>query len=242
MWREKAESGPSRPAFRDALRGPTVAVIAEIKRSSPSKGSINPELDAKSRARSYAESGAAAISVLTEPLRFGGSVSDLSDVAGAVMVPVLRKDFIVAAVQLYEARARGASAALLIVRALPPEALVELHDIGSRIGLDLLVEVRDEAELSVALDVGAMIVGVNNRNLESLVIDAGTVGRVVPLIPRGVVAVAESGMVLRSDVERAAQAGADAVLIGSVVSASADPSAAVRLLADIPVERDARPN
>ena len=242
MWREKAESGPSRPSFRDALRGPTVAVIAEIKRSSPSKGSINPELDAKSRARSYAESGAAAISVLTEPLRFGGSVSDLSDVAGAVMVPVLRKDFIVAAVQLYEARARGASAALLIVRALPPEALVELHDIGSRIGLDLLVEVRDEAELSVALDVGAMIVGVNNRNLESLVIDAGTVGRVVPLIPRGVVAVAESGMVLRSDVERAAQAGADAVLIGSVVSASADPSAAVRLLADIPVERDARPN
>jgi indole-3-glycerol phosphate synthase len=188
------------------------------------------------------EAGAAALSVLTEPESFGGSTEDLSAVASDVLVPVLRKDFIVASVQLYEARARGASAALLIVRALPHEALVELYDIGSSIGLDLLVEVRDERELATAIDIGAAIIGVNNRNLESLVIDPGTVGRVVPQIPRGVVAVAESGMASVSDVERAAHAGADAVLIGSYVSAAADPGAAVKSLIGISVERDARPD
>jgi indole-3-glycerol phosphate synthase len=219
-----------------------VAVIAEIKRSSPSKGAINPGLEATPRALSYAEAGASAISVLTEPDRFGGSTDDLAAVAAVVPVPVLRKDFIVAPVQLYEARARGASAALLIVRALPRGLLAELHDIGTSIGLDLLVEIRDEAELATALDVGAAIVGVNNRNLESLVIEAGTVERIVPRIPRDIVAVAESGMVTHGDVQRAADSGADAVLVGSAVSAAADPVAAVRSLTDIPVRRDVRPD
>lgn len=241
-WRARAENAAAVASFRNALLLPTVAVIAEIKRSSPSKGSINPNLDAVSRAQSYAAAGAAAVSVLTEPDRFGGSTSDLLSVADAVSVPVLRKDFIVASIQLYEARASGAAAALLIVRALPPKALAELHDIGSRIGLDLLVEVRDEAELAIALDIGATIIGVNNRNLESLSIEPDTVARVVPQIPRGAIAVAESGMSSRADVQLAANAGADAVLVGSAVSAAADPGAAVRSLVDVPVERDARPN
>lgn len=241
-WHTRAAAAPVVPSFREALRRPTVAVIAELKRRSPSKGMINPDLDPTSRARSYVDAGASALSVLTEPDRFGGSTADLSAVAAAVSVPVLRKDFIVASVQLYEARARGASAALLIVRALPQEALVELHDIGSSIGLDLLVEVRDETELARAIDAGATIIGVNNRNLESLVIDPGTAGRIVPLIPRGIIAVAESGMASPADVAQAAHAGADAVLIGSYVSAATDPGAAVRSLTDIPVERDARPD
>lgn len=241
-WHERAKVAPAVPSFRAALRQPHVAVIAELKRRSPSKGVINPALDAPSRAQSYVEAGASALSVLTEPDRFGGSTSDLSAVAAAVSVPLLRKDFIVASVQLYEARARGASAALLIVRALPQEALVELHDIGSSIGLDLLVEVRDETELARAIDAGAAIIGVNNRNLESLVIDPATAGRIIPLIPRGIVAVAESGMASPADVERAAHAGADAVLIGSYVSAAQDPGAAVRSLTSIPAERDARPD
>lgn len=241
-WHQRAEMAPAVPSFRAALRRPHVAVIAELKRRSPSKGIINPALDAPSRAQSYVAAGASALSVLTEPDRFGGSTSDLSAVAAAVSVPLLRKDFIVASVQLYEARARGASAALLIVRALPQEALVELHDIGSSIGLDLLVEVRDETELARAIDAGAAIIGVNNRNLESLVIDTATAGRIIPLIPRGIVAVAESGMASPADVERAAHAGADAVLIGSYVSAAEDPGAAVRSLTVIPAERDARPD
>jgi indole-3-glycerol phosphate synthase len=241
-WRARAEATSAVASFRDALLRPTLSVVAEIKRSSPSKGPINPGMEATSRAKSYEDAGAAAISVLTEPDWFGGSMADLSAVAAVVSVPVLRKDFIVASVQLYEARARGASAALLIVRALRPEALAELHDVGSRIGLDLLVEVRDEAELAVALDVGATIVGVNNRDLESLQIDPHTVDRVLPRIPRGIVAVAESGMTSRLDLQRAAGAGADAVLIGSAVSAAADPGGMVRSYAGIPVERDARPS
>jgi indole-3-glycerol phosphate synthase len=239
-WRERAESAAPPPSFRDALRRSSVAVIAEVKRRSPSKGSINPALNAPAQARMYATGGAAAVSVLTEPDRFGGSMEDLAEVAASVALPVLRKDFIVASGQLYEARARGAAAALLIVRALPREALVELHDVGRTIGLDLLVEIRDESELAAALDVGASIIGVNNRNLESLAIDPGTVGRLVPLIPAGIVAVAESGMASAHDVAAAAHAGADAVLVGSAVSAAADPAAAVRALSAIPVERDVR--
>jgi indole-3-glycerol phosphate synthase len=241
-WRAKAAAAAPAPSFRAALRRDTVAVIAELKRRSPSRGSINPGLDATGRAKEYVGAGAAAVSVLTEPERFGGSLLDLAAVASSVAVPVLRKDFIVSPVQLYEARARGAAAALLIVRALHPDRLAELYAVGSAIGLDLLVEVHDEAELALALDAGAKIIGVNNRNLESLVIEKGTAARIVPLIPRHVVAIAESGMASRADVEAAARAGADAVLVGSAVSAAGNPGAAVRLLADVPVERDGRPD
>jgi len=237
-----ARSAPPAPSFREALLRPTVGVIAEVKRRSPSKGSINPNLDALSRASCYAAAGAAAISVLTEPDRFGGSVADLRNVAHGVSIPVLRKDFIVAPVQLHEARANGAAAALLIARGLSLSALPELIEAGTAIGLDLLVEVRDVAELERALDAGATIIGVNNRNLETLVIDHDTVERILPLIPRHVVAIAESGMVSRDDVQRAARAGADAVLIGSAVSAAEDAGAIVGSLTGVTVERDARPN
>jgi indole-3-glycerol phosphate synthase len=241
-WRAKAAAAAPAPSFRAALRRDSVAVIAELKRRSPSRGSINPGLDATGRAGEYVGAGAAAVSVLTEPERFGGSMLDLAAVARSVAVPVLRKDFIVAPVQLYEARARGAAAALLIVRALHPEQLAELYATGTAIGLDLLVEVHDEAELGLALELGARIIGVNNRNLESLVIESGTAARIIPLIPRHVVAIAESGMASRADVAAAARSGADAVLVGSAVSAAQDPAAAVRLLADVSVERHGRPD
>jgi indole-3-glycerol phosphate synthase len=239
--RARAESVPPAPSFAAALRRPDVALIAEVKRSSPSKGAINPHLDAVAQARTYADAGAAAISVLTEPDRFGGSVKDLADVAAAVSVPVLRKDFLVAPVQLYEARALGASAALLIARAVDPERLRELHEAGRSVGLELLVEVHTGDELDVALAIGARIIGVNNRNLETLHIDPLNATRIIPVVPRELVAIAESGMSCRDDVVRAAAVGADAVLVGSFVSASDDPAAAVEQLVGVPATgRDGR--
>jgi indole-3-glycerol phosphate synthase len=229
-----AAETPAGPSLAAALRGHAVAVIAEVKRRSPSKGAIAPGLDAAGQARAYAAGGAAAISVLTEPVHFGGSSGDLLDVRAAVALPALKKDFHVHPVQLLEARALGASAALLIARALSPARLRDLLEHGRAIGLELLVEGRDEAELARALEGGASMIGVNNRDLETLVIDPTTAERIVPLIPRSVIAVAESGVQRREDVERYASCGADAVLVGSSISAAADPTAATRLLSDVP--------
>jgi indole-3-glycerol phosphate synthase len=220
------------PAFSGALRRSHIAVIAEIKRSSPSKGAINPSLRADAQALAYKTGGAAAISVLTEPARFGGAIADMTAARGAGL-PVLRKDFIVTETQLTDTREWGASAALIIVRAIEPRRLRSLHDHALGLGLEILFEIRDENELQRALDAGALIVGVNNRNLETLEIDPGTVERLVPLIPPGCIAVAESGYSSREMVERAAGAGADAVLIGSSLSSASDPAAAVRSLADV---------
>lgn len=220
--------------FASALRGDRIKVIAEVKRSSPSKGAIALGLDAVEQAQRYVEGGAAAISVLTEPSKFGGSLEDLARVSAAVRVPVIRKDFIVDPVQLWEARAAGASAALLIVRALSPELLPRLVDTARDAGLEVLMEIRDERELERALSVGATVVGVNNRNLETLVIDPATAPRVIPAIPQACIAVAESGIQQVADVQAAAAAGADAMLVGSAISAAADPVAAVRALADVP--------
>lgn len=239
-WHERALRAPAAPSLAAALRRGDVAVIAEVKRSSPSKGIINPALDAREQARAYERGGAAAVSVLTEPERFGGSSEDLERVTGAVGIPVLRKDFHVAPVQLLEARALGAAAALLIARALAAGQLAELVAAGRGVGLELLVEVRDEAELESAIHAGARIVGVNNRNLETLAIDPATSARIIPLIPAGLPAVAESGVATRADVARFASVGADAVLVGSALSAAADPGAAVTDLTGIPVRRDAR--
>lgn len=226
------DQGLIRPSFADALRRDTVAVIAEMKRSSPSKGPINPTLSASEQAWKYAAGGAAALSVLTEPTRFGGSNDDIAH-ARAAELPVLKKDFHVTEAQLVEARALGASAALIIVRAIEPGRLRVLADAARQIDLEILFEVRDERELERALDAGATLIGVNNRNLETLVIDPATVSRIIPLIPSGCIAIAESGYSTSSDVERAAEAGADAVLIGSSLSASTDPEAAVAMLADV---------
>ncbi|MEP6621434.1 MAG: indole-3-glycerol phosphate synthase TrpC [bacterium] len=224
---------PVGPSLREALRGPSVALLTEVKRRSPSKGAIAEGLDAVTQARAYAEGGAAGISVLTEPAHFGGSVDDLVAVRREVALPALKKDFHVQPLQLVEARALGASAALLIVRALDPRTLVLLMDLGRELDLELLVEVRDERELERALAAGATMVGVNNRNLETLEIDPETSNRIIPLIPPDIIAVAESGVRSRADVERYAAVGADAVLVGSSLSASADPVAATRAIAGV---------
>lgn len=229
----RARSAPTGPSFTRALRQSRVSVIAEVKRRSPSKGWINPGLSAVDQASSYARGGAAAISVLTEPVHFGGSLEDLAAVRDAVPVPILKKDFHVEPVQLLEAKAAGASAALLIVRALSPDMLRRMTDTAREIALEVLVEVRDESELERALEAGATIVGINNRNLETLVIDSKTATRLLASVPAPIVAVAESGISGRGDVEQVARAGADAVLVGSLVSAAPDPAAAVRELASV---------
>ncbi len=214
--------------------------MAEVKRRSPSKGAIAEDLDAVAQACAYLAGGAAAVSILTEPTHFGGSVDDLIAVHQRVPMPTLKKDFHIAPIQLLEARALGASAALLIVRALHPDLLVELMQLGRAIDLELLVEVRDEEELQRALDAGARMIGVNNRDLETLVIDAATADRLIPLIPSDVVAIAESGVRGREDVERYAAVGADAVLVGSSLSAAIDPVLATRALAGVPTRVRAR--
>jgi indole-3-glycerol phosphate synthase len=228
-----AACAPIPPSFAVALAGETVAVIAEVKRHSPSKGAIRPDIDAVQQARAYADGGAAAVSVLTEPTHFGGSVGDLEAIVAKGRIPTLKKDFHVDRVQLFEARALGASAALLIARALSPADLTLLAGVARDIGLDVLVEIRDEVELDRALGVDAGIIGINNRNLETLDIDANTAMRLLPLIPPSVIAVAESGMQTAADVARVASVGVDAVLVGSSVSAADDPRAAVRALTGI---------
>lgn len=229
-----AEEALPGPSLERALRNSSVALIAEVKRRSPSKGAIAESLDAVRQAHAYADGGAAAVSVLTEPAHFGGTVDDLRDVRATLAIPALKKDFHVAPIQLLEARALGASAALLIARALSPDRLAEMMSAGRALGLELLVEVRDEDELGRALDVGATMLGVNNRDLESLEIDPATAERLIPLIPARLIAIAESGMRTRADVERYASCGADAVLVGSALSATGDPAAATRALTGIP--------
>ncbi|MDE3127876.1 MAG: indole-3-glycerol-phosphate synthase [Gemmatimonadota bacterium] len=233
---ESALAGLSAPpAFGAALRGASVRVIAEVKRRSPSRGAINAAMDAPAQADAYATGGAAAISVLTEPAHFGGSPADLTAVRQRVgaRVPVLKKDFHIDEIQLVEARALGAAAALLIVRALPPGDLLRLTAYARRIGLETLVEVHSDDELARALDAGADVIGVNSRDLETLEVDPAVPERLVARIPRAMVAVWESGVSAPSDVERAAAFGADAVLVGSALSSSGTPAAAVRALAGV---------
>jgi indole-3-glycerol phosphate synthase len=231
---QAAEETPPAPSLETALRGSDVRLIAEVKRRSPSKGAIAPGLDAATQARAYVEGGAAAISVLTEPAHFGGSTDDLLAVRNAVAVPALKKDFHVRPIQLIEARALGASAALLIARALSPDRLREMVETARSLTIEVLVEIRDEAELERALECGATMIGVNNRDLESLVIDPATAERLIPRIPGDLVAIAESGVRTREDVERYAGCGADAVLVGSSISGAADPVQATRAIAAVP--------
>lgn len=227
-----AEPGP--PSLAAALAGEHVGVIAEIKRRSPSKGEINAALGAAEQARAYRDGGASAISVLTEPSSFGGSPDDLRAARWAVELPLLRKDFIVDEAQIVEARTLGAAGMLLIARALPPARLAALAATAREWGLCALVEVRSERELELAAATDAPLIGINSRDLETLELDAGVTERLLPLIPKDRVAVAESGVRTVADVARFAAAGADAVLVGSSLSAAADPAAAVRSLAAVP--------
>ena len=229
----EARATPRPPSLARALRRETVAVIAEVKRRSPSAGVIRDDLDPAQRAALYAERGAAAISVLTDGPFFGGSVSDLRAAAAKVTVPVLRKDFILDELQVVEARAAGAAAVLLIVRALPRERLEALLGVAAREELDALVEVHTVSELDVALEAGARIVGVNSRDLDTFRIDTAAAWRLLQRVPAEAVAVAESGMADLSDVTRARDHGADAVLIGTALSAAGDPGGLLDQLAGV---------
>ncbi|MDH4160018.1 MAG: indole-3-glycerol phosphate synthase TrpC [Actinomycetota bacterium] len=204
-----------------------IAVVAEVKRSSPSKGSLAPIADPAALAVDYAEGGAHAISVLTEGRRFGGSLDDLRAVRDAVSVPVLRKDFIVSSYQLWEARAAGADLVLLIVAALEQTALVSLVERAESLGLTPLVEVHDADEVMRAVDAGARVIGVNARDLRTLAVDRSTFERVAPAVPDAIVRVAESGVRDPHDLVAYANAGADAVLVGESLVTGEDPRAAV---------------
>ena len=224
-----AAAAPVRPLL-PALLGGDVAVIAEVKRRSPSKGDLAEIADPAHLAREYELGGAHCISVLTEQRRFGGSLADLKAVRAAVDIPVLRKDFIVSSYQLWEARAFGADAALLIVAALEQDALLSLIERAESLGLTALVEVHDEDEVHRAVDAGARVIGVNARNLKTLDVDRGTFARLAPLIPTGVARIAESGVRGTHDLIAYANEGADAVLVGESLVVGSDPRSAVHEL------------
>jgi len=227
---ELKELAQRRPAALDgmaALRGPGVGVIAEVKRSSPSKGALAEIADPAALAADYEAGGAAVISVLTEQRRFGGSLADFDAVRARVELPLLRKDFIVSSYQLWEARAHGADLVLLIVAALEQEALISLIERTESLGMTALIEVHDEMELVQALDAGAKVVGVNARDLKTLKVDRSVFGRLSPSIPPGIVKVAESGIRGPHDLLAYAAVGADAVLVGEGVVVGGHPRQAV---------------
>lgn len=225
--KERAARMPEAHDAVAALSRRGVAVIAEVKRCSPSKGPLAVIADPAGLARDFESAGAAAISVLTEKRRFCGSIDDLDAVRAAVDVPVLRKDFIVTAYQVWEARAHGADLVLLIVAALEQNALVSLVERTESLGMTPLVEVHDEEEARRAIDAGARVIGVNTRDLRTLEVDRSTFARVAPLIPDNVVKVAESGVRGPHDLLAYAAAGADAVLVGEAAVTGGDPRQAV---------------
>ena len=226
-----AESCPPTRRFEKALRaGPDVAVIAEIKRRSPSKGPLAPDLEPDIVAKAYAGAGAACLSVLTDQEFFGGSADDLARAREAVELPALRKDFTVCAGDVCDARLMGADAVLLIVGALSAGELVDFLALSRRLQLAALVEVHDEAEAEAALAAGATIIGVNQRDLVTFEVDTDRAARVAGHLPGGVTRVAESGIRTADDVRRLADAGFDAVLVGEALVTAADPGAALAAL------------
>lgn len=228
MDRRAAAAGPRPGVFKAAVsREQRINVIAECKRRSPSRGVLKRDYDPAAIAAAYERAGAAAISVLTEPAFFDGHLDHLAAVRRAVGLPVLRKDFIVDPYQILEARAQGADAVLLIVAALTPLALEQLHRSAVEAGLDVLVEIHDLSELPIALDAGASIVGVNNRNLRTLAVDTNVSRQAVELIPAGVIAVAESGLKTADDLRDLKEAGYDAFLIGERFMKMGDPGRAL---------------
>jgi len=221
---------PTVRGFAAALRRPGLSAIAEIKRRSPSKGPLREDLDPGEIAKSYQDNGAAAISVLTDREFFGGSPDDLTSVKQAVSLPVLRKDFVIDAYQLYESRSMGADAVLLIVRILGPVQLNEYVALARELELATLVEVHDEQEADRTVQSGAEIVGVNNRNLETFEVSLDTAVRLKPAIPADRIAVAESGIHGEEDAARLASAGYDAILVGESLMKAENPGTKLREL------------
>jgi indole-3-glycerol phosphate synthase len=227
VLKERVASAPSAIDALAALRAPGVGVIAEVKRRSPSAGSLASIDDPAALAAQYQSGGARMISVLTEERRFEGSLADLDSVRAAVRVPVLRKDFVIGSYQVHEARAHGADAVLLIVAALEQQVLIGLRERVESLGMTALVEVHTEEEASRALDAGAQVIGVNARNLHTLDVARATFERIAPGLPTSVVKVAESGVRGPLDLIEYAAAGADAVLVGESLVTGADPRQAV---------------
>lgn len=227
---ERATSaGPARD-FATAIAGPPLRIIAEIKRASPSAGSIREDADPAVTARRYERAGAAAVSVLTDRRYFAGSPDDLQAVRRAVGLPVLRKEFIVDPYQIHESRALGADAVLLITGAVPADDLAALARLAGELGMAALFEVHTEAHVDEALAAGARVIGINNRDLCTLAVDLDTTLRLRPRIPSGITVVSESGIATLDDVARICRAGVDAILVGTALMASSDPEADLRAL------------
>jgi indole-3-glycerol phosphate synthase len=222
--------GEDRP-FNEALVRPGLSLIAEFKRRSPSAGQLaREEIDLAAQVTAYEQGGAAALSVLTDEPHFGGSLADLRAARAACDLPIIRKDFIVDPYQLYEAAVHGADAVLLIVAALDDDALRSLRQEARAIDLDCLVEVHNEAELERALEAGAEVIGINNRNLDDMSVDIATTFELMPDVPAGKTVVAESGISGRAELEELDRVGVDAVLIGGALMEAPDPEAKVREL------------
>jgi len=227
LLKQRALDAPPTRDFTAAIRPDdgTLGLIAEIKRRSPSKGDLAPDLDPAANAKAYGTGGASALSVLTDQLFFGGSVADLEAAREACDIPVLRKDFTIDEVQIYEARAIGADAVLLICAALPDDALLaDLHGLATALGLAVLVETHNESELERAVGIGASIIGVNARNLATFDEDLGLSERLRSMIPAEAVAVAESAIRSTEDAARMAASGFDTVLVGEALVRSEDPA------------------
>jgi indole-3-glycerol phosphate synthase len=241
---ERALAAPPARPFGEAIRsgrdagtaaGHRLAVIAEVKRRSPSRGTLAADLDPAETARAYAAGGAACLSVLTDEQFFSGSADDLEAARAASGLPVLRKDFTVAPSDVFDARLMGADAVLLIVAALSDDELASLHELSLRVGVEPLVEVHDEAELERALAIGPTLIGVNQRDLATFEVDGRQAERLAASIPAQVVAVAESGIRNPDDARRLAAAGYDAVLVGESVVTSGDRASAVAAMRGHPV-------
>jgi indole-3-glycerol phosphate synthase len=215
--------------FSEALTRPGLSLIAEFKRRSPSAGALAPEgVDVAAQVSAYERGGAAALSVLTDEPHFGGSLADLRAARAACTMPILRKDFIVDPYQLYEAAVNGADAVLLIVAALEDRELRKLYEEARGIDLDCLVEVHDDGELERALEAGADVIGINNRNLDDMNVDIATTYELMPDVPAGKTVVAESGISGREELEELERVGVDAVLIGGALMTATDPEEKVR--------------
>lgn len=239
LRRTAADAAPARD-FTGALRRADgrLAVVAELKRRSPSKGVLAPDLDPALTAKAYEAGGAAALSVLTDHAYFGGAVADLQAARAATALPALRKDFTIDEIQVYEARAIGADAILLIVAAIPDDALLaDLHGLATDLGLAVLVEAHDAGEIERAVATGATVVGVNSRDLATFAEDLGVGETLASLLPPELIAVAESAIRSPADARRMGAAGFDAVLVGEALVRSADPTALARELASVPVTR-----
>ena len=237
-FQDAAQQQPPPRDFVDAIRQrnrsavPTVALVAEVKKASPSKGLLLADFDPVRLAAIYADNGAAAISVLTDGPFFQGSLDDLRAARAAVDVPVLRKDFVIDACQVYEARAAGADAVLLIAAALDDRQMADLHAVIIGLGMAALVEVHDESELERALSLGATLVGINNRDLRSFETDLNITAQLTPLVPADVTLVAESGIAGPADVRHMGELGAHTVLVGEALVTAGDIAATVRQFSD----------